>query len=111
MTYYEQQVIKIKGEHFSKEYLYERIVHAKQFIDKHYAGNIDLDAIAEEACFSKYHFIRLFKSVYGQTPHQYLIDVRIQRAKLLLQTSAPVSSICFAVGFDSVSSFTSLFKK
>jgi len=96
---------------YPKVYLYKRIVQAKLFIDSNYAGNIDLDNIADEAYFSKFHFIRLFKNIYGKTPHQYLTAVRIEKAMLLLRANKPVSEVCFSVGFESVSSFTSLFKR
>jgi AraC-like DNA-binding protein len=101
----------MEKENYPKVYLYRRIVQAKLFIDNNYANTIDLDNIATEASFSKFHFIRLFKKVYGRTPHQYLISVRIEKAKLLLQTDMAVAEVCFSVGFDSVSSFTGLFKR
>jgi AraC-like DNA-binding protein len=69
-------------ENFPKIYLYKRIVQAKLFIDARFSDNIDLHNIADEACFSKFHFIRLFKTVYGKTPHQYLKQVRIENAKM-----------------------------
>ena len=96
---------------YPKIYLYRRIVQAKLFIDKFYAEKIDLDNISDEAYFSKYHFIRLFKSIYGKTPHQYLIDVRIGKAQQLLQQKKLVSEVCFLVGFESVSTFSGLFTK
>jgi AraC-like DNA-binding protein len=92
-------------------YLYRRVVQAKLFIDSNYHSHINLDNIAGEAYFSKFHFIRIFRNVYGKTPHQYLISVRIEKAKLLLQSGSPVAKVCFGVGFDSISSFTGLFKK
>jgi AraC-like DNA-binding protein len=70
-----------------------------------------LDHISDEAFFSKFHFIRLFKKTYAKTPHQYLTFVRIEKSKLLLQTDIPISEVCYAVGFDSISSFTGLFKR
>ena len=96
---------------YPKVYLYRRIVQAKLFIDTNYADNIDLDNISDEAYFSKFHFIRLFKTVYGKTPHQYLITVRIEKAKQLLKQDLAVSEACFLVGFDSLSSFSGLFKR
>ncbi|HEY1054885.1 MAG TPA: AraC family transcriptional regulator [Emticicia sp.] len=96
---------------YPKVYLYRRIVQAKLFIDKHYQENLDLNDIADEAFFSKFHFIRLFKNTYGKTPHQYLTYVRIEKAKGLLKTAIPVADVCYGVGFDSVSSFTGLFKR
>ena len=96
---------------YPKIYLYKRIVQAKLYIDTHYAEKIDLDNIAEEAHFSKFHFIRLFKSAYGKTPHHYLTQVRIDRARLLLMENASIMAAAFAVGFDSATSFTGLFKR
>jgi len=96
---------------YPKIYLYKRIVQAKLFIDAHFDENINLDLIADEAFFSKFHFVRLFKNIYGKTPHQYLILVRIENARELLQKGVSVRETCTAVGFDSVSSFTGLFKK
>jgi AraC-like DNA-binding protein len=94
-----------------KIYLYRRLVQAKLFIDKNYHETIDLNDIADEAYFSKFHFIRQFKNIYGKTPHQYLIKVRVENALLLLKTGLPVADVCYAVGFDSVTSFSTLFKK
>lgn len=96
---------------YPKFYLYNRIVKAKIFIDKNYQDNIDLTNIADEAYFSKFHFIRLFKSIYEKTPHQYLTQVRIENAKQFLRLNYSVSDTCFMVGFDSITSFTGLFKK
>ncbi|MEJ2903714.1 helix-turn-helix domain-containing protein [Pedobacter panaciterrae] len=98
-------------EQYPKVYLYRRIVQAKLFIDNNYADKIDLNNISNEAYFSKFHFIRLFKSAYGKTPHQYLKYVRIEKAKELLKKDTPVSEACFLVGFDSLSSFSGLFSK
>ena len=95
---------------YPKIYLYRRIVQAKVYMDCHYMEAVDLDSIADEALFSKFHFIRLFKKSYGKTPHQYLTMVRLQKALLLLQNGAAVIDVCAAVGFESVSSFTGLFK-
>jgi AraC-like DNA-binding protein len=96
---------------YPKVYLYRRIVNAKLFIDDHFNKQIDLDNIADEACFSKFHFIRLFAAIYNKTPHQYLSSVRIEKAKQLLTTDTSVANVCYAAGFESVSSFTGLFKR
>ena len=96
---------------FPKLYLYRRIVQAKLFIDAHSSESIDANDIADEACYSKYHFIRTFKEIYGKTPHQYLTAVRVDRARALLETGMPVTEVCLSVGFDSLGSFTGLFKR
>src|SRR4051794_17484294 len=98
-------------DNYPKAYLYKRIVQAKLFIDEHFGEALDLDNIADEAYFSKFHFIRLFKTIYHRTPHQYLTKVRMEKAKYLLQQGTAVAETCFAVGFSSVSSFTGLFRK
>ncbi len=99
------------AEQYPKVYLYKRIVQAKLFIDTNYADNIDLDNISDEAYFSKFHFTRLFKSIYGKTPHQYLIAVRIENAVRLFRSNSSISAVCNAVGFESISSFSGLFKR
>lgn len=91
-------------------YLYKRIVQAKLFIDNNSAEAIDLDQISDEAYFSKFHFIRLFKKMYGRTPHQYLIAVRLEKARQLLATGMAVSEVCVGVGFESLSTFSGKFK-
>ena len=98
-------------ESYPKIYLYKRIVQAKLFIDNHYAEKIDLDNISDEAYFSKFHFIRLFKKIYGKAPHQYLTYVRVEKAKDLLKTETSIADVCYSVGFESISSFTGLFKR
>lgn len=91
--------------------MYRRIVQAKIYMDNFYAEKIDLDNISDEAYFSKFHFIRLFKSIYGKTPHQYLKTVRIEKAQEHLQRNISVKETCYLVGFDSVSSFSGLFTR
>jgi len=98
-------------EQYEKIYLYKRIVKAKLFIDAHYADPIDLDNIADQAYFSKFHFIRLFKSIYGNTPNNYLVRTRIENAKLFLSQGNSVSATSMKVGFDSPTSFAGTFKK
>jgi AraC-like DNA-binding protein len=99
---------------FIPEYinLYQRLYRSKELIDDCYNESLDLNAIAKEAFFSPYHFLRLFKKVYNKTPHQYLTERRIDKAKELLQKSgSSVTEVCFDVGFQSLGSFSSLFAK
>ena len=98
-------------ESLPKADLYRRIVQAKLFMDNNYAERIDASEIADEACYSKFHFIRTFKSIYGKTPHQYLTAVRVEKAKAMLEQDVSVTEACFAVGFDSLGSFVGLFKR
>lgn len=111
MTIYRRHIKKLRSELYSREDLSKRIIHAKAYIDRHYGDGIDLDVLSSEACLSKYHFIRQFRRFYGRTPHQYVIEVRIARAKELIRSGMSVQRACLAVGYDSVTSFSALFKK
>ena len=92
--------------------LYERLVAAKVFIDENYHVPLNLEDISQKAFLSPFHFHRLFSQVYQRTPHQYLTRKRIEKAKeLLLKEEKTVSEVCMEVGFESLGSFSSLFKK
>jgi AraC-like DNA-binding protein len=92
--------------------IFERLNRARLFIDQSYDLPLDLKQISSQACFSRYHFLRLFRQAFNKTPHQYLVERRIEKAKELL-TSADlrVTDVCFEVGFQSLGSFSSLFHK
>ncbi len=96
---------------YPKYYLYKRIVDSKLYIDSNYSASIHLNQLSDEALFSKYHFIRLFKKIVGLTPHLYLTKVRIEHAKNLLKENISVAETCEAIGFESISSFSGLFKR
>ncbi|MFI5128556.1 MAG: helix-turn-helix domain-containing protein [Chitinophagales bacterium] len=111
MNFYHQQLISIRNKHFPRENLCDQVAQARNFIEENFSNRIRLHDMASEACFSKFHFLRLFKLMYGKTPHQFLTEVRIKKAKQLLQTGLPVSEVCFLTGFESISSFKGLFKR
>ena len=90
----------------------KRLGRAREFIDDCYDHPLSLDQISEKACFSRYHFLRLFRQAFNKTPHQYLTERRIERAKeLLTSEDLRVTDVCFEVGFQSLGSFSSLFQK
>ena len=91
--------------------IYQRIVSAKVYIDDNYQEPIDLELISQQAFLSRFHFHRLFRQVYKKTPHQYLTGKRIEKAKTLLADNKPVTEVCNEVGFESIGSFSVLFKK
>lgn len=85
---------------------------ARDLIDLRYAERLDLDDLAREAGYSRYHFARAFAAAYGETPRAYLTRRRLERAKTLLRTAnLTVTEVCFAVGFESLGSFSSLFRR
>lgn len=84
---------------------------ARDMADRHYAEPLDLQTLANAAGMSKYHFLRSFAVVYGQTPAQYLSHRRVERAQDLLRaTNLTVTEICHLVGFTSVGSFSQKFR-
>ena len=91
--------------------IYQRIVAAKVYIDDNFHDSIDLESISKQAFLSRLHFHRLFTQVYRHTPHQYLTRKRMDRAKDLLAENKPVTEVCNEVGFESIGSFSVLFKK
>jgi len=97
---------------FTAPEVLERLNRARKFIDLCYDLPLDLEEISSHACFSRYHFLRLFRQAFNKTPHQYLVERRIERAKELLSSQdLRVTDICFEVGFESLGSFSSLFHK
>ena len=91
--------------------IYQRVVTAKLYIDDNFSEPIDLKDISEKAFLSRFHFHRLFTRIYRKTPHQYLTRKRIEKAKDLLAENKPVTDVCNEVGFESIGSFSVLFKK
>ena len=81
-------------------------------IDRDYAEPLNLDGLAREAGYSKYHFARAFAAAYGETPRAYLARRRVERAKSLLRAAnLSVTEICLMVGFESLGSFSALFRR
>jgi AraC-like DNA-binding protein len=92
--------------------VYKKIVTAKVYIDDNFQQSLDLDRLSREACLSRYHFHRLFTRIYKVTPHQYLTQKRIGQARrFLADRDLSVTEICNHVGFESIGSFSLLFKK
>jgi transcriptional regulator GlxA family with amidase domain len=83
---------------------------ALDYLQEHQAEPLSLTELARQAALSRYHFLRLFRQAFGATPHQYLIRVRVERAKALLAAGrGSVTEVCFEVGFSSLGSFSALF--
>jgi AraC-like DNA-binding protein len=92
--------------------VYKKIVTAKLYIDGNFTEPIDLDRLSREACLSRFHFHRLFTRIYRMTPHQYLTRKRIDQARnWLAGGELTITEICNEVGFESIGSFSTLFKK
>jgi AraC-like DNA-binding protein len=92
--------------------LERHLLRARDLVDARYAEPLDLRALAQAAHVSPRHFSRSFRRTFGETPYQYLLSRRIERARHLLRTTdLRVAEICLAVGFTSVGSFTTTFRR
>jgi len=92
--------------------VYERVVSAKVFMDGNFGESLDLEQISRQAFFSRFHFHRLFTRIYRKTPHQYLTMLRLEHAKILLEKEGiSITEVCNNVGFESLGSFSTLFRK
>jgi AraC-like DNA-binding protein len=86
------------------------LLRAKDLIDARYRDELDVAALARAAHLSPAHFSREFRRAFGETPHQYLLTRRLERAaELLRNTDRSVMEICLMVGLQSVGSFTTSF--
>ncbi|MBN8857052.1 MAG: helix-turn-helix transcriptional regulator [Sphingobacteriales bacterium] len=111
MNLYNDKILQLQKDIYSKQYLLEQMIRSKKFMDEHFAEKIQLGEISKSANLSKFHFVRLFKKHYGVTPNQYLIEKRVLEAKKLLASGKSVFESCADVGFESASTFSGLFKK
>jgi AraC family transcriptional regulator len=88
-----------------------RLRRAIEFMHDNFGREIAVEEIASAAYLSEYHFARFFKQISGVTPHVYLANLRLERArKLLAETALPISEIASLVGYQSQSHFTKMFK-
>ena len=86
------------------------LLRAKDLMDARYFDPLDVPQVAKAARLSPAHFSREFRREFGETPHQYLLTRRLERAASLLRTTdRSVAEICLMVGLRSVGSFTTSF--
>lgn len=94
------------------EDLNRRLLRARDAMDRAYAEPLDVRAVAAVAFISEAHFIRTFRSVFGETPHRYLQRRRVERSMFLLrETDRSVTDICLDVGFTSLGTFSRMFRE
>mgnify|MGYP001548091072 CR=1 FL=1 len=91
---------------------YKKICGGRDYIADHYPDRFDLADVARRSHMSRYHFIRVFTRTFGETPYTFLIRLRIEKAKqLLISGDASIGEVCEQVGYQSLGSFSSLFRK
>lgn len=111
MTVYEQKLNVVRDTVYSNQKHINTAMRIRTYIEKNYDRDLRLKILSSEHFVSKFHLIRLFKRYYGLTPRQYLIDIRIKKAKDNLNKGLSVTECCYAVGFKSLGSFSTLFKQ
>ncbi len=91
--------------------LYVRLCRSRDYLAASLEGKPHLEDAARVAFLSPYHFHRLFARAFGETPHSFLTRMRIERARQLLAAEhLPVTDVCLAVGYESLGSFSTLFR-
>ena len=96
----------------TREELRRRVARASEFIHANLAKPVRLTDLAEAACLSPFHLHRAFVSIHGVTPHHYMTSLRLRRARSLLQTTGiGILDVALECGFESVTSFTTLFRR
>lgn len=89
-----------------------RLLRAKDFIDAHYDEHLHVPVVARVAHQTPAHFTRQFRRTFGETPHQYLLSRRLERAAHLLRnTDYTFARIVLEVGMNSVGTFTTAFRR
>jgi len=93
-------------------HLFHRVQHAREFIEKNYYRDISVSDIAASAHLSPSHLTRSFSEAFSSTPYQYVIEIRLAKARQLLGDSLfSIEEIIQQIGFYSASSFIRLYKK
>jgi transcriptional regulator GlxA family with amidase domain len=88
-----------------------RMLRARDAMDRAYGQPLDLPTLARIANVSEAHFIRTFRTTFGETPHRYLQRRRVERAMFLLRaTDRSVTDVCLDVGFNSLGTFSRIFR-
>ena len=88
------------------------MLRARDAMDRRFAEPLDIPALARIAHVSEAHFIRTFKSTFGETPHRYLQRRRVERSMFMLrETERSVTEICLDVGFASLGTFSRTFRE
>ena len=83
-----------------------------EFIDAHIDGDLSLETLAAQAAISPLYLARAFKSAVGQSPHQYVLERRVERAKELLRnTDSPIVEVALSTGFSSQSHLSNRFQR
>ena len=110
-TYYEREVDRLYSENLFRPEQYVQVRQSRAFMEKFHADRIELNDLARAAFMSRFHYVRIFQRMYGLTPRNYLRDLRISKAKKLINKGLPITQVCLDVGYESLPTFSAVFKK
>jgi AraC-like DNA-binding protein len=89
---------------------FRRLCRGRDLLADEYQSRVLLGQAAREACLSEFHFHRLFRDTFGETPHDFLTRRRMDRARQMLASERTVTEVCFEVGYGSLGSFSTKFR-
>jgi len=89
---------------------FRRLCRGRDLLAAEYQSRVLLEQAAREACLSEFHFHRLFRATFGETPHDFLTRLRLDRAKQMLASERTVTEVCFEIGYQSLGSFSTKFR-
>ena len=112
-TEYEPLIARCPGRsHRYRRQVFARLLRARNHIEFGTGADASLSRLADVARLSPTHFLRLYRRVFGQTPHKHVTRTRLVAARdLLLETSMGVSDICRTLGFENRCAFARVFKQ
>jgi len=89
---------------------FRRLCRGRDLLAAEFRSRVLLAEAAREACLSEFHFHRLFRTTFGETPHDFLTRLRMERAKQMLASQRTVTDVCFEIGYESLGSFSQKFR-
>lgn len=100
--------ISMRGENDLPPALYKSLIFIEENIHE---NDLSLAKVASNVYISRCHYSRMFKAFFGTGFKEYVINKRIQKAKMLLQEGRTVTEVCYAVGYGDLTHFGRMFKK
>jgi len=94
----------------TRDELFRRVLIGREYLHSHASGPVSLESVSRASCLSPFHFHRSFARAFEQTPHDYLTNLRLDRARRLLESGSSAIQACLEAGFSSPSAFSRLFR-
>ena len=108
---YQQAFYRETRLHLLHHDTFRRLCRARDVMASDFRASLVLERAAQEACYSPFHFHRLFRDAFGETPHQFLTRRRLDHAKRLLASGEmTVTEVCLDCGYESLGSFSTKFR-